>query len=138
MVPNLQTFLNDLGHLTGGINIVDPHAVDTSTGNLLALTGKFQSRELSFVSRLAFVKDNKETYQDCFREFFEAFNGERFVIPATDLELKLSNCEINSCQDLSPGWKSTQLGGGCKNTKLFCPYCMVSRETMHLSQCNSK
>jgi hypothetical protein len=125
---------SDLGHLTGGVKIVDPRAVDPLTGNLLALVGKFQSRDLSFMSRLAFVKDNKVTYRECFQEFFLAFNGDCFVIPATESEPELSNFEINSCQDLSSGWKTTQLGGGCKSTKFFCPHCMVSRNTM----CDSK
>jgi hypothetical protein len=62
---------SDLGHLTGSIKIVDPHAVDITTGNLLALTGKFQSRELFFVNQLAFVKDYKEVYHDCFRDFLK-------------------------------------------------------------------
>jgi hypothetical protein len=38
----------ELGHLTGGIKIVDPRSKDPMNGNLLLLQGKFQSRELSF------------------------------------------------------------------------------------------
>jgi hypothetical protein len=28
------------------------------------------------------------------------------------------------------GWKTTQLGGGCKSTNYFCPQCMVLRKTI--------
>jgi hypothetical protein len=108
--------------ITGGIKIVDPRAVDPSTGNLLGIQGKFQSRDLSFVSQLAFVKDCKQTYKDCFGVFFSVFNGGQFVIPETDNEPELSNFEITSCQDTSSGWKSTQLGGGCKSMNHFCSY----------------
>jgi hypothetical protein len=58
------------------------------------------------------------------------FNADKFVIPATNDEPELSNFVFNSCQDLASGWKSTQLGGGCKTTNFFCPYCMVCRKTM--------
>jgi hypothetical protein len=43
---------------------------------------------------------------------------------------ELSNFDISSCQDLSSGWKTTTLGGGCKTTEFFCPQCMVSRKTV--------
>ena len=120
---------NELGHLTGGFKIVDPRAIDPLSGIAIAINGKWQSRDLCFVTQLAFVKDSKAAYNDCFAEFFERFNGERFVIPATDTEPELSNFDINSCQDLSSGWKATKLGGGCKTTNLFCCHCMVSRDT---------
>ena len=120
---------NELGHLTGGFKIVDPRAIDPLSGIAIAINGKWQSRDLCFVTQLAFVKDSKAAYNDCFAEFFERFNGERFVIPATDTEPELSNFDINSCQDLSSGWKATKLGGGCKSTNLFCCHCMVSRDT---------
>ena len=120
---------NELGHLTGGIKIVDPRAIDPSTGIPIAISGKFQSRDLCFVLQLAFMKDSKSAYKDCFADFFTTFNNGKLVIPATDMEPELSNFEVNSCQDLSSGWKSTKLGGGCKTTNLFCCYCMVARGT---------
>jgi hypothetical protein len=125
---------NELGHVTGGIKVVDPRAVDPLTGIPLSVTGKFQSRDLSFVCQLAFVKDSKATYKDCFEEFLTTFNQQSIVIPATATEPELSNFEVSSCQDLSSGWKTTQLGGGCHTTNYFCPQCMVSRHTMTLSK----
>jgi hypothetical protein len=120
----------ELGHLTGGLKIVDPRAVDPVSGNLLLLTGKFQSRDLSFPCRLAFAKESKEVYKQCFGSFFEVFNAKRLVVPATATDPELSNFEVSSCQDLSSGWKTTTLGGGCKSTEYFCPQCMVSRKTV--------
>jgi hypothetical protein len=120
----------ELGHLTGGIKIVDPRAVDPQTGIPLLISGKFQSRELSFPCRLAFTKDSKETYKECFGSFFEVMNGKQLVIPVTDTEPELSNFDVSSCQDLSSGWKTTLLGGGCKSTEYFCPQCMCSRKTI--------
>jgi hypothetical protein len=120
----------ELGHLTGGIKIVDPRAVDPQTGIPLLISGKFQSRELSFPCRLAFAKDSKESYKECFGTFFEVMNGKRLVIPATDTEPELSNFDVSSCQDLSSGWKTTALGGGCKSTEYFCPQCMCSRKNI--------
>jgi hypothetical protein len=121
---------NELGHVTGGIKVVDPRAVDPLSGIPLSATGKFQSRDLSFVCQLAFVKDSKATYKDCFEDFLCTFNHKSLVVPGTDTEPELSNFEVSSCQDLSSGWKTTQLGGGCHTTNYFCPQCMVSRSTM--------
>jgi hypothetical protein len=120
----------ELGHLTGGLKIVDPRSVDPITGNPLVLSGKFQSRDLSFPCRLAFSKDSKEAYKECFGSFFQVFNAKSLVVPATETEPELSNFNVSSCQDLSSGWKTTTLGGGCKSTEYFCPQCMVSRKTV--------
>jgi hypothetical protein len=120
----------ELGHLTGGIKIVDPRSVDPVTGNLLLLLGKFQSRDLSFPCQLAFVKESKQVYKECFDSFFTTFNSKNFVIPATESMPEMSNFDISSCQDLSSGWKTTTLGGGCKTTEYFCTQCMVSRKTV--------
>jgi hypothetical protein len=120
----------ELGHLTGGIKIVDPRSVDPVTGNLLLLLGKFQSRDLSFPCQLAFVKESKQVYKDCFKSFFEILNSNNFVVPATEFMPEMSNFDISSCQDLSSGWKTTTLGGGCKTTEFFCSQCMVSRKTV--------
>jgi hypothetical protein len=121
---------NDLGHVTGGVKVVDPRAIDPSTGVALAASGNFQSRDYSFVVQLAFVKDSKMAYKDCFAGFLSTFNNGRLVIPATDRDPELSNFDISSCQDLSLGKKTTFLGGGCHSTNYFCPQCMVSRDTM--------
>jgi hypothetical protein len=110
--------------------VVDPRAVDPLTGIPLLVTGRFQSRDLSFVLQLAFVKDSKTTYKDCFENFLSTFNHQALVIPATETDPELSNFEVSSCQDLSSGWKTTQLGGGCHTTNYFCPQCMVSRTTI--------
>jgi hypothetical protein len=120
----------ELGHLTGGLKIVDPRSVDPVSGNLLVLLGKFQSRDLSFPCQLAFVKDSKQSYKECFGNFFEIFNAKKLVVPATDTMPELSNFDVSSCQDLAFGWKTTTLGGGCKSTEYFCPQCMVSRKTV--------
>jgi hypothetical protein len=121
---------NDLGHVTGGIKVVDERAIDPLTGIPLAVSGKFQSRDLSFVCQLAFVKDSKQTYKDCFESFLCTFNSGPLVIPSQGNDPELSNFEVSSCQDLSSGWKATTLGGGCHSTNHFCPQCMVSKNTM--------
>jgi hypothetical protein len=79
---------------------------------------------------LAFAKDSKDAYSECFGSFFEVFNGKSLVITATDELLELSNFTVTSCQDLSSGWKTTHLGGGCQSTEYFCPQCVVSRKTI--------
>jgi hypothetical protein len=73
---------NDLAHVTGGIKVVDERAVDPLSGIPLAVSGRFQSRELSFICQLAFVKDSKQTYKDSFDQFLRNFNSGALVIPA--------------------------------------------------------
>ena len=121
---------NDLGPFTGRNKVVEPRAIDPLTGIPLAVSGKFQSRDLSFVAQLAFVKDYKKNYQDCFHDFLTTFNKGGLVIEGTARDPELSNFEISSCQDLSSGWKATTPGGGSSSTNFFCPQCMVSRTTM--------
>jgi hypothetical protein len=130
ILPYGAQLTNDLGHVTGGIKVVDPRAVDPLTGIPLSVTGKFQSRDLSFVCQLAFVKDCKATYTDCFEEFLTTFNQDSLVIPSAGSHPELSNFKVSSCQDLSSGWKTTPLGGGCHTTNYFCPQCMVSQSTI--------
>jgi hypothetical protein len=110
--------------------LIHAQLVNPLSGVPLSVTGKLQSRDLSFVCQLAFVKDSKATYKDCLEEFLFTFNNTSLVVPATEADPKLSKFEVSSCQDLPSEWKTTQLGGVCHTANFFCPQCMVARTTM--------
>lgn len=81
-----------LGHVTAGIKLVDPRAVDPVTGPPLCL---LQSRDLCFPCQMTFGRDCKKLHEDCFSIFFQCFNG-AFVAPARLGLPELSNFKIVS------------------------------------------
>ena len=102
---------NNIGHVTCGYKITDPRAVDPLTGIPLAISGKFQSRDLCFPLLMAFMKETTRFYRDCIPDFIQYFD-QQIVIPATPTVPEMSNFEVNWPADMSAGWKTTGVGGG--------------------------
>ena len=126
---------NTLGHVTAGIKIVDPRALDPITGIPLHVSGKYQSRDLCFPTQITFGRDCKSLYQDCFQNFFEYFNGTckvegKFGLP------ELSNFRILSPQDMSSIWKTVGLGGGSHTKDFFCYCCSCQKRDIRLDKTN--
>ncbi|CAB9505987.1 hypothetical protein SEMRO_250_G098940.1 [Seminavis robusta] len=125
-----------LGHVTAGVKIIDPRAVDPITGRNLFLDHLYQSRDLCFPCQITFGRDCKDLYTDCFHQFHSLFNG-GLVIPSLGDLPELSNFNIVSPQDMSSIWKTTGLGGGSHQTLLFCYACMCHNHQKHLFQTGS-
>ncbi|CAB9529733.1 hypothetical protein SEMRO_2605_G332420.1 [Seminavis robusta] len=130
-------FTAHLGHVTAGIKIIDPRAVDPMTGRNLFLDHLYQSRDLCFPCQITFGRDCKDLYTDCFHEFHKLFNG-GLIIPSMGDLPELSNFDIVSPQDMSSIWKTTGLGGGSHQTTLFCYACMCNNHHKHLFQSGEK
>jgi hypothetical protein len=122
-----------LGHVTAGIKIVDPRALDPTTGIPIGIAGLFQTRDLCFPLQIVFGKDCKDLYTDCFGSLHGRFNG-GLVIPPTIGCPELSNFQVISPQDMSSIWKTTGLGGGCYNKRQFCYCCMCSNDLISVSK----
>lgn len=115
-----------LGHVTAGVKLADPRAVDPLTGLPLCL---LQSRDLCFPCQMTFGRDCKKPCHDCFQAFHHCFNG-AFVIPSGHGLPELSNFKIVSPQDMSSMWKTTGLGGGCASTVFHCFACVCTGQLM--------
>jgi len=76
---------------------------------------------------MVFGKDCKQLYLDCFKLFFDYFNG-KLIIPSVNGEPELSNFYVVSPQDMSSIWKCTGLGGGSFNKEFFCYCCECSNK----------
>jgi hypothetical protein len=65
-----------LGHVTGGIKLVDPRCTDPKSGELLFgedKVEKVQSHVHCFPIKVAFAKDTKDLYRIEFGDFFTLF-----------------------------------------------------------------
>ena len=124
---------NTLGHVTAGIKIVDPRALDPLTGIPLHVSGKYQSRDLCFPTQITFGRDCKKLYEDCFQNFFEYFNG-TVKVPAKFGLPELSNFRILSPQDMSSIWKTVGLGGGSHTKHFFCYCCSCQKRDIRLAK----
>jgi hypothetical protein len=121
-----------LGHVSAGIKIVDPRALDPVTG--FPICSSYQSRDLCFPCQITFRKDCKALYTDCFKEFLNYFNG-GLVVGGFDGLPVLSNFQMVLPQDMSSIWKVTGLGGGSQSTNLFCYCCHCTNK--ELAICNT-
>jgi len=123
----------DLCHLTFGIKVTDPRAIDPRDGSPLAYQedGVFgnlfrvQSRNYCFVMKTLLGKDSKAAYRefsDVFL-FFEKFFKEG--LPANEHGPRLLPLLIWSPQDLSSLWKSLNTGSSARKSgdKHFCHLC---------------
>jgi hypothetical protein len=120
----------NISHVTAGIKINDPRAIDPKTGIPVGQDHSMpvQSRELCYPFKILIAKDTKELYNTCFADFFAFFQqveqhgfGE-FARPFN----------VSAPQDMSSFWKSLKKGGGCKTKTLFCHCCSLSKERVHL------
>lgn len=123
-----------LGHVTAGVKIVDPRAVDPITRMLLVL---LQSRDLCFPCQIVFGRDCKDLCEDCFGAFHSHFNNGVATPAIPELGLpELSNFKVVSPQDLSSLWKCTGRGcatGNGKRTEI-CFVCMCRSDGRGVSK----
>jgi hypothetical protein len=122
----------NISHVTAGIKINDPRAIDPKTGIPVGQDHSMpvQSRELCYPFKILIAKDTKELYNTSFADFFAFFQqvddhgfGE-FTRPFN----------VSAPQDMSSIWKSLKKGGGCKNRTLFCHCCSLTKERVHLAR----
>ena len=110
-----------IGHVTSGIKMVDPRAIDPVTQLSLYISSKIQSRDLCFAMMMACAKDNKYLYADVFKEWFEFCQRmeKGIAFPAHDGLPALPNICRVSAQDMSSFWKVLQRGGECHQSVLL-------------------
>ena len=109
----------NIQHVTCGIKVVDPRAVNPITNIPLGLEG-VQSRENCFSFKIHLTKDSKTLYRTHFKDFFNwaeqlARRGVREYKPFV----------VASPQDISSFWKSLGRGGACKRDEDFCHCCAI-------------
>jgi hypothetical protein len=117
-----------VSHVTAGIKILDPRAIDPISHLPIGLDGskKVQSRDLCFPFKMILTRDTKTLYHEHFKDFFDFFARlNREGLP----ELGIQPIMVSSPQDMSSMWKALGRGGGCKVKTFFCYCCaMTSKE----------
>jgi len=122
-----------ISHLTAGIKVTDPRAINPRDGSPLCMTtdeimGRMfqnQSRNNCFALKSLIGKDCKKAYKE-FADFFKFFEQvKKYGLNASELGPRIMPMEIWSPQDLSSIWKCLNTGGGArKNGKThFCHLC---------------
>jgi hypothetical protein len=118
-----------VSHVTAGIKILDPRAIDPISHLPIGLDGskKVQSRDLCFPFKMILTRDTKTLYHEHFKDFFDFFSRlNREGLP----ELGIQPIMVSSPQDMSSMWKALGRGGGCKVKTFFCYCCaMTSKES---------
>jgi len=129
-----------ISHLTAGIKVTDPRAIDPRDGSPLCLNnvqsyGRIfnnQSRNYCFAMQSLIGKDTKSAYQE-FVDFFKCFENVKFLgLPASELGPRIMPMDIWSPQDLSTIWKCLNTGSGTRKNgdTHFCHLCPCSGNTM--------
>lgn len=118
-------------HVTCGIKIVDPRAIDPLSGLPIGIQGSraVQSRDLCHAFQIVLAKDSSDLYEKRFKTFFNFFKkvtGEGFHGYGAD-----QFC-ISSPQDVSSFWKCLKRGGACKRDKAFCAWCACQSRDCYL------
>ena len=107
----------NIQHVTCGIKILDPRAINPLTGIPIGLEG-VQSRDYCFPFKILLAKDTKALYQTHFKPFFAW---------ARELHEKgldeFKPFKVASPQDISSFWKCIGRGGACKRDEDFCHCC---------------
>jgi hypothetical protein len=114
-----------VSHVTAGIKILDPRAIDPISHLPIGLEGskKVQSRDLCFPFKMLLTRDTKTLYKEHFKDFFDFFSRLNLEgIP----ELGNNPISVSSPQDMSSMWKALGRGGGCKVKTFFCYCCAVT------------
>ena len=120
-------------HVTCGVKIVDPRAINPMTGIPIGLEG-VQSRDFCFPVKILLTKDSKALYKSHFSDFFSwtkklNVEGEGPYKPFC----------VASPQDVSSFWKCIGRGGACKRDQDFCHCCDIKSDdiiTPNLTHCN--
>jgi hypothetical protein len=123
----------DLCHLTFGVKITDPRAIDPRDGTPLACQEdgmyghlfKVQSRNYCFVMKTLLGKDSKAAYRE-FSDVFKFF--EKVMVEGLPENIngpRIMAITVWSPQDLSSIWKSLNTGGGARKSgdRHWCHLC---------------
>jgi len=130
----------DLCHLSFGVKMTDPRAIDPRDGTPLAFSQegvagnifKVQSRNYCFVMKTLLGKDSKEAYR-YFADIFKFFeNIRKDGLPANQFGPRIVPIAVWSPQDLSSIWKSLNTGCGARKTgrKHWCHLCACTGDTI--------
>ena len=117
----------NLTHITAGIKITDPRAIDPMTGLPFGMTKReatVQSRDVCIPFKIVLHPDKSGAYDDFFGDFFEFFK----LLQAPDGAFGYKAFNITSPQDGSSVWKTMKRGGACKVARFFCPYCVCTSD----------
>jgi hypothetical protein len=128
-----------LCHLTAGIKITDPRAVDPRDGTPISCVedgvGRLfstQSRNYCFALKSLVRKDSKPAYKE-FSDFFSFFEKlQKEGLPASEWGPRILPVKVWSPQDLSSIWKCLGTGSGARkngNTH-FCNLCACTGNTI--------
>ena len=111
----------NIQHVTAGIKILDPRAIDPRSGLPIGVEGsaKIQSRELCFPLKILIAKDNKALYNTHFVDFFNWFK----TMGENGFGEYPCGFTITSPQDESSFWKVLKRGGAAKVRTYFCRCC---------------
>ena len=104
-------------HVTAGIKILDPRAINPLTGIPLGFEG-VQSQEFCFPVKILLAKDTKCLYKTHFTDFFE-WAAKLNTVGVGPFK----KCSVSSPQDISSFWKVLGRGGACKTSENFCHCC---------------
>ncbi len=120
----------NISHVTAGIKINDPRAVDPISGIPIGMedSTKVQSRELCFPLKVLIAKDTKSLYHKYFADFFAFFKQ----VQETGFGEFTRPFIVSSPQDLSSFWKCYNKGGACKQRIEFCHICPCRSAEVHL------
>jgi hypothetical protein len=119
---NISKFVS---HVTAGIKILDPGAIDLISHLTIALEGskKVQLWDLCFPFKMLLTGDTSTLYQEHFKDFFDFLSRLNLEgIP----ELGSNPIMVSSPQDMSSMWKALEQGGGCEVKTFFCYCCAVT------------
>jgi hypothetical protein len=107
-----------VSHVTAGIKILDPRAIDPISHLPIGLEGskKVQSRDLCFPFKVLLIRDTKTLYQEHFKDFFDVFSKLNLE---GGFELGNNPISVSSPQDMSSMWKALGWDGGCKVKTFF-------------------
>jgi hypothetical protein len=120
-------------HVTCGIKIVDPRAIDPRTGLPIGVDGStaIQSRHHCHAFKFVLAKDSQQLYDDHFKAFFRFFELlEKGTVVGADFAP--GRIYVSSPQDVSSFWKTLKRGGACKRDREFCGWCACLSNQCHL------
>ncbi len=123
----------DFCHLSFGVKITDPHAIEPRDGTplvymkegVLGNIFRVQSRNFCLIMKTLLGKGSKAAYHE-FTDIFKFFeNLMKDGLPANDFGPRIMPVMVWSPQDLSSIWKSLNTGGGARKagTKHWCYLC---------------
>jgi len=141
-------FTNSVGHVTVGLKIIDPRAIEPFTNELLFTNTGYQSVDVCYPIKSVIAKESELLYREEFGSIYAFFDllG-RNGLPASSRGPKLQPFEVVAPHDGKAVFHILGRGGGAKIIPAFCPYCSITSKELvtsfhekifHCSTCLSK